>query len=56
MFYVCAFGGGACGTSGGTGGTAGGRRKSGTYSAWGYMQDAQGVITGYGASVPAPTY
>lgn len=55
-FYACSPSGGACGSSGGSGGTAGARRKSGTYSAWGYMQDSQGVITGYGASVPAPTY
>jgi prepilin-type N-terminal cleavage/methylation domain-containing protein len=56
-FYAC--GGpasGACGTSGGTDSTAGARRKTGAYAAWGYAQDVQGVITGYGASVPAPTY
>lgn len=47
----------ACGSSGGSGTlTAGARRKSGTYSAWGYAQDVSGVITGYGAGVPAPTY
>ena len=57
-FYACDPAGGACGTSGGSAGTAGARRKAGagTYSAWGYMQNASGVITGYGASVPVPTY
>lgn len=55
-FYACSPTGGGCGTSGGTNATAGARRKTGTYAAWGYAQDASGVITGYGALVPPPTY
>ncbi len=54
--YACSPTGGACGASGGSNMTAGAKRTSGAYSAWGYAQDAQGVITGYGAGVPAPTY
>ncbi len=55
-FYACSPTGGACGTSGGSNATAGARRKAGTYAAWGYAQDGSGVITGYGALVPPPTY
>lgn len=55
-FFACDPSAGACGTSGGTNATAGARRKTGAYSAWGYAQNAQGVITGYGAGVPPPTY
>lgn len=55
-FWACNPLGGACGTSGGTAATAGARRKAGTYSAWGYAQNASGVITGYGALVPPATY
>ncbi|MEK7234409.1 MAG: type II secretion system protein [Elusimicrobiota bacterium] len=46
--------GGPCFTSGGSG-IAGARRKSGTYSTWGYAVSAGGVITANGGA-PAPTY
>jgi len=57
-FTACSPSGGACGTSGGSAATAGARNKSVTapYSGWGYAQDASGVITGYGTSVPKATY
>ncbi|MCM2303390.1 MAG: type II secretion system GspH family protein [Elusimicrobia bacterium] len=54
-FYACSPAGGACGASGGANATAGAKRKAGTYAAWGYAQDAQGVISSYGGA-PAPTY
>ena len=54
-FYACDPSLGACGASGGSNATAGAKRKSGTYVAWGYTQNASGVITNYG-SAPAPTY
>ena len=54
-FYACSPTGGACGASGGSNATAGAKRKAGTYAAWGYAQDAQGVISSYGGA-PAPTY
>ena len=53
--YACNPTGGPCGTSGGSNATAGARRKSGTYSGWGYAQNGQGVITNYGGA-PIPTY
>jgi len=54
-FWACDPSLGACGSSGGNNATAGAKRKSGTYAAWGYAQNASGVITNYG-SAPAPTY
>jgi prepilin-type N-terminal cleavage/methylation domain-containing protein len=53
-FYACDPGGAACPT-GGAGKTAGAQRKAGTYAAWGYSQDASGVITLVGGA-PTPTY
>ncbi|MBI5246116.1 MAG: type II secretion system protein [Elusimicrobia bacterium] len=52
---ACDPGGAACGSSG-VQATADAKRKAGAYAAWGYYQTSQGVITGYGAGVPAPTY
>jgi len=54
-FYACDPALGACGASGGSNASAGAKRKSGTYAAWGYTQNASGVITNFG-SAPAPTY
>ena len=54
-FYACDPAGGACGASGGSGKAAGAKRKSGTYSTWGYSQDATGVITNHNGA-PTPTY
>jgi prepilin-type N-terminal cleavage/methylation domain-containing protein len=52
-FYACNPA-AAC-PAGGAGKTAGAQRKSGTYAAWGYAQDASGIITSIGGA-PAPTY
>jgi prepilin-type N-terminal cleavage/methylation domain-containing protein len=54
-FNACDPAGAACGSSG-VQAVADAKRKAGAYSAWGYYVNSQGVITGYGASVPAPTY
>lgn len=54
-FYACSPTGGACGATGGSNMTAGAKRKTGTYVAWAYAQNASGVITSYGGA-PAPTY
>ncbi len=53
-FYACDPGGAAC-TAGGAGKTAGAQRKSGAYAAWGYSQDASGLLTIIGGA-PAPSY
>lgn len=54
-FNACDPGGAVCGSSG-VQAIADGKRTAGTYSAWGYYQSPTGVITGYGAGVPPPTY
>ncbi len=53
-FNACDPGGAACGSSG-VQATADAKRKSGTYAAWGYYINGQGVITAYGTA-PTPTY
>jgi prepilin-type N-terminal cleavage/methylation domain-containing protein len=52
---ACDPGSGTCGASG-TAATAAADRKPGASVNWGYYQNAQGVITGYGSGVPTPTY
>ncbi|MEQ1919061.1 MAG: prepilin-type N-terminal cleavage/methylation domain-containing protein [Elusimicrobiota bacterium] len=55
-FYACDPALGACGASGGTNATAGAKRTAGTYIAWGYTMNAQGVITPNATGAPIPTY
>ncbi len=56
QFWACDPALGACGASGGTNATAGAKRTAGTYIAWGYSMNAQGVISPNATGAPVPTY
>lgn len=57
IYYACDPASGcAVGGAGKVSGAARRNSASSPYSSWAYAMDTQGAITGYGTSVPAPTY
>lgn len=59
-YYACnGAAAGACGGLGGGNQVSGAKRKaaaSSPYNSWGYTMNTSGAVTGYGTTVPAPSY